>query len=59
MARIAGINIPVNKHVVIALTHIHGIGRSRGARACKAAESRADDTGQGSDASPRSPSFAT
>jgi small subunit ribosomal protein S13 len=26
MARIAGINIPVNKHTVIALTSIYGIG---------------------------------
>jgi small subunit ribosomal protein S13 len=38
MARIAGINIPVNKHVVIALTHIYGIGRNRAAMACKVAE---------------------
>ena len=37
MARIAGINIPVNKHVVISLTHIHGIGRSRALEACRAA----------------------
>jgi small subunit ribosomal protein S13 len=37
MARIAGINIPVNKHVVISLTHIHGIGRSRAFDACRAA----------------------
>jgi len=37
MARIAGINIPVNKHVSIALTHIFGIGRSRALFACKAA----------------------
>ena len=37
MARIAGINIPVNKHVVISLTHIHGIGRTRALEACKAA----------------------
>jgi small subunit ribosomal protein S13 len=37
MARIAGINIPVNKHVVIALTHIHGIGRSRALVACEQA----------------------
>jgi small subunit ribosomal protein S13 len=37
MARIAGINIPVNKHICIALTHIHGIGRSRALRACQAA----------------------
>lgn len=36
MARIAGINIPVNKHVVIALTQIHGIGRSRARDACEA-----------------------
>ena len=27
MARIAGINIPTNKRVVIALTYIHGIGK--------------------------------
>ncbi|MDX1347119.1 MAG: 30S ribosomal protein S13 [Thiomicrorhabdus chilensis] len=26
MARIAGVNIPVNKHVVIGLTSIYGIG---------------------------------
>ena len=29
MARIAGINIPMNKHVCIGLTQIFGIGRSR------------------------------
>ena len=27
MARIAGVNIPTNKRVVIALQYIHGIGR--------------------------------
>ena len=37
MARIAGINIPINKHVVIALTSIFGIGRSRSAAICVAA----------------------
>ena len=26
MARIAGVNIPTNKRVVIALQYIHGIG---------------------------------
>ncbi len=26
MARIAGVNIPTNKRVVVALTYIHGIG---------------------------------
>ena len=29
MARIAGINIPMNKHVSIGLTHIYGIGPAR------------------------------
>src|SRR5919197_1336157 len=28
MARIAGVNIPVNKRVEIGLTYVHGIGRS-------------------------------
>ncbi|MCD6147843.1 30S ribosomal protein S13 [bacterium] len=28
MPRIAGINIPENKQILIALTYIHGIGRS-------------------------------
>src|SRR3546814_5334436 len=27
MARIAGVNLPTNKRVIIALTYIHGIGR--------------------------------
>ncbi|TDX97951.1 30S ribosomal protein S13 [Thiohalophilus thiocyanatoxydans] len=34
MARIAGINIPVNKHADIALTSIYGIGRTRGRQIC-------------------------
>lgn len=37
MARIAGINIPVNKHAVIALTAIYGIGRNRARDICVAA----------------------
>ncbi|MFO1456597.1 MAG: 30S ribosomal protein S13 [Steroidobacteraceae bacterium] len=37
MARIAGINIPMNKHVVIGLTHIYGVGRTRAKIACEAA----------------------
>ena len=37
MARIAGINIPVNKHVVISLTSIYGVGRTLAAKACEAA----------------------
>ncbi len=37
MARIAGINIPLTKHVVIALTSIYGIGDSRAKQICSAA----------------------
>jgi small subunit ribosomal protein S13 len=37
MARIAGINIPMNKHVVIGLTSIYGVGRSQAKVACEAA----------------------
>jgi small subunit ribosomal protein S13 len=37
MARIAGINIPMNKHVWVGLTHIYGIGRSRARSACAGA----------------------
>lgn len=37
MARIAGINIPVNKHAEIALTAIYGVGRSRSRDICAAA----------------------
>ncbi len=29
MARIAGVNIPTNKRVIISLTYIHGIGRTK------------------------------
>ena len=32
MARIAGVDLPQNKRVEIALTYIHGIGRSRSNR---------------------------
>jgi small subunit ribosomal protein S13 len=34
MARIAGINVPVNKHAEIALTSIYGIGRTRAQKIC-------------------------
>ena len=37
MARIAGINIPMNKHIVIGLTHIYGVGRTTARKACEAA----------------------
>ena len=35
MARIAGINIPDQKHTVIALTYIYGIGRTTAAKICQ------------------------
>ena len=34
MARIAGINIPMNKHVWVGLTHIYGVGRTRARECC-------------------------
>ena len=37
MARIAGVNIPDNKHAVISLTYIYGVGRSQARRLCAAA----------------------
>lgn len=33
-ARIAGVNIPVQKHVIIGLTDIYGIGRKRALKVC-------------------------
>jgi small subunit ribosomal protein S13 len=37
MARIAGINIPDQKHAVIGLTYIYGIGRTRAQGICASA----------------------
>ncbi len=34
MARIAGVNIPTAKRVVVALTYIHGIGRKKSQEIC-------------------------
>ena len=36
MARIAGVNVPENKHSVIALTYIFGIGKTTAKALCKA-----------------------
>lgn len=36
MARIAGVNIPDNKHAVISLTYIYGIGRTTAKNLCAA-----------------------
>lgn len=35
MARIAGVNIPTQKRVLIALTYIHGIGRTSAEQICQ------------------------
>jgi small subunit ribosomal protein S13 len=37
VARISGVNVPDNKRAVIALTYIHGIGRSTAKKLMKAA----------------------
>lgn len=37
MARIAGVNLPINKHTVIALTSLYGIGPTRAVEICEAA----------------------
>ena len=37
MARIAGVNIPDNKHTVISLTYIYGVGRTTAQQVCAAA----------------------
>lgn len=37
MARIAGINIPDNKHISISLTYIFGLGRPTALKICAAA----------------------
>ncbi|WP_018935184.1 30S ribosomal protein S13 [Thioalkalivibrio sp. ALJ24] len=42
MARVAGINIPDQKHTVIALTSIYGIGPTRARQICEAAGVRPD-----------------
>jgi small subunit ribosomal protein S13 len=37
VARIAGINLPSNKHISVALTSVYGIGRPRALKICDAA----------------------
>ena len=37
MARIAGINLPTNKRVLVALTYIHGIGKVTSQKICESA----------------------
>lgn len=38
MARIAGVNIPTNKRLLISLTYIHGIGRTLSNAICSEAK---------------------
>ena len=38
MARIAGVNVPANKHTVIAIQAIYGIGKTRARKICLAAK---------------------
>lgn len=35
MARIAGVNIPDNKHAAVSLTYIYGIGRTTALKICE------------------------
>ena len=37
MARIAGVNIPDNKHIVISLRYVYGIGQTLAGAICEAA----------------------
>jgi small subunit ribosomal protein S13 len=37
MARIAGVNLPVHKHVWVGLQSIYGIGRTRSKKVCESA----------------------
>jgi len=47
VARIAGVNIPTNKRVTVALRYIHGIGATKAAEICEkvgiAAEKRVNE----------------
>lgn len=38
MARIAGVNVPDNAHIVIGLQHIYGIGPSRAKLICESSQ---------------------
>ena len=42
MARIAGVNIPVQKHTWVGLTHIYGVGKTRAFQLCEAAGVKPD-----------------
>ncbi len=47
MARIAGVDLPRQKHINIALTYIYGIGHPRAARILNEAKVDPDEGGLG------------
>ena len=46
MARIAGVNIPINKRLAVGLTYIYGIGRHAAASILKSADISPDTRGR-------------
>jgi small subunit ribosomal protein S13 len=44
MARIAGVDLPRNKRIDIALTYIHGIGRASARKICEKADVAGDSS---------------
>ncbi len=44
MARIAGVDLPRNKRIDVALTYIHGIGRTSAVKICEKAEIAGDSS---------------
>ena len=54
MARIAGVNIPTNKRVVIALRYIHGIGPVNAKEICEQGQYPAFQAGERAVATPKS-----
>ena len=49
MARIAGVDLPRNKHANIALTYIYGIGHPARRSILDAGQGRPDEEGSGSE----------
>ena len=43
MARIAGVNIPDNKHTVVSLTYVYGVGPTTAKTICKALGLKGDE----------------
>ena len=42
MARIAGVNLPINKHAAVALTSLYGVGHTRARQICESANVAVD-----------------